>query len=76
MAQTDEYWGICLDEFSTKIWNIKSDAIGAHYITFEGSRDHVRKQMMEAFDKLIDEELYRATPYGYRWSEETDHAQT
>lgn len=66
----DEYWGLSLDDVAEQIYQIESDAIGGHYITFEGSRDIARQKMIDAFTAFIDKHLYRATEYGYRWSEE------
>lgn len=65
METEEQYWGISLDDFTDKIWQIRSDAKGRHYITFAGTRDQALKQITEEFNKLLDKEIYRATPYGY-----------
>lgn len=65
----DEYWGMSLDDVAEQIYQIESDAIGAHYIVFEGDRATARQKMIDAFTALIDKHLYRAAPYGYVWVE-------
>ncbi len=67
--ENEEYWGISLDDFAYKIWDIKSEAGGAHYIAFIGTREEARQQIIEAFSALIDKEMYRATSYGHEWTE-------
>ena len=68
-----EYWGMSLDDLSELIYqDIKSDAIGAHYICFEGDKATARQKMIDAFTELIDKHLYRANSYGSRWQEGDD----
>lgn len=72
MSEDREYWGIALDAISEEIWEIRSDAVGAHYIAFEGDKETARQKMIAAFTELIDRYIYRANPYGSQWSEEDD----
>lgn len=68
-----EYWGMSLDDLAEwMVWEIKSDAIGAHYICFEGTKEEARAKLIAAFAGLIDKHMYRANSYGSTWSEEDD----
>lgn len=66
---SNEYWGMSLDDLVEQVWEIKSDAIGGHYIAFAGDKATARQKMIDAFTTLIDRHLYRATSYGSRWQE-------
>lgn len=70
----NEYWGMSLDDLSEAIYEIRSDAVGAHYIAFEGNKEEARQKMIMAFTELIDKSLYRANGYGSRWEEEDEDA--
>lgn len=70
----NEYWGMSLDEISEEIYQIKNDAIGGHYIAFEGSKEEARRKMIDAFTRFIDEHLYKANSYGSRWEEGDEDA--
>lgn len=67
-----EYWGLSLDAISEEIWGIRNDAVGAHYIAFQGSREEARAKMIAAFTEFIDARLYRATSYGSAWKSAED----
>lgn len=70
-----EYWGLSLDDMAEAIWiDIDSDAIGAHYIAFEGNREAARQKIIDAFTRLIDRHLYFANSYGSRCQEGNDNA--
>lgn len=67
-----EFWGMSLDDIAEEIYQIKNDAVGGHYIAFEGSKEEARQKMIGAFTAFIDEHLYRANSYGSRWEEGED----
>lgn len=69
---TAEYWGLSLDDITDPIWAIRSDAIGRHYIAFEGNKSAARRKMIAAFTEVIDRQIYRANSYGARWREGDD----
>ena len=65
-----EYWGMSLDELNEQLWyELQSDAIGAHYVTFEGDKITARQKMIGLFTAYIDKHLYRANSYGSEWQE-------
>lgn len=65
----DEYWGLSLDDLIERVWEIKSDAKGGHYIAFAGDIVTARQKLIDAFIALIDQHMYRATAYGSPWQE-------
>jgi len=68
-----EYWGMSLDALGEQIWeDLRSDAIGAHYVAFEGDKATARQKMIDLFTALIDKTLYRANGYGSEWHEDDD----
>lgn len=67
-----EYWGVSIDDLVERIYEIDSDAIGAHYIAFEGDKASARQKMIDAFTKFIDRHFYRASSYGSQWKEGDD----
>lgn len=69
-----EYWGLSLDDLAERIYELRSDAIGAHHIAFEGDRAGARAKLIAAFTELIDREMYRANAYGARWQAGGDDA--
>lgn len=66
-GESTEYWGMALDEIAEEIYDIRSDANGAHYIAFEGNREEARAKMIAAFTEFIDKHLYRVISYGSPW---------
>ena len=63
-----EYWGMSLDDLSEQLWDeLRSDAIGAHYVAFEGDKATVRQKMIDLFTAYIDKHLYRSSRYGSEW---------
>ena len=68
----NEYWGMSLDDLSEQMYEIRSDATGAHYAAFEGSKEEARAKLIAAFTELIDKQMYRANSYGSRWKEGDD----
>lgn len=68
----EQYWGMSLDDIAEEIYKIESDAVGGHYIAFEGERVMARQKMIDAFIAFIDTHLYRASEYGSPWVEEEE----
>ena len=68
-----EYWGMSLDDLSEQLWEeLRSDAIGAHYVAFEGDKVSARQKLIDLFTAYIDKHLYRATSYGSKWHDDED----
>jgi hypothetical protein len=67
-----EYWALSLDDLSEQIWDMRSEVNGSHYIGFAGTREEVRAKLLEAFRRLVDTMIYRASSYGSRFEDGED----
>lgn len=73
MTQKTERWGICLDDLTDEIFRgLRSEAIGAHYFAFDGTRDEVLDKMAASFRSLCESMIYPASHYGSKWTPEDD----
>jgi len=69
-SASSEFWGLEIADLETDLYDLRSDAIGSHYIAFAGDKQTARQKMIDLFTALIDRRMYRATPYG---SQDADH---